>query len=121
VRRDELKPRLEARQRSSLRRASVQDHAIDQFETVVARDVETGDLERLPIAGLRAIESADPPPPAPDFAELDDRDWAEAHRRLDLIKPVLEGARLPRSVMAQRARDAGVEVTTRYRWAPAVT
>jgi putative transposase len=66
------------------------------FETVVARDVETGDLERLPIAGLRAIVSADPPVPAPDFAELDDRDWAEARRRLDLIQPVLERARLPR-------------------------
>jgi hypothetical protein len=25
------------------------------FETVVARDVETGELERLPIAGLRSI------------------------------------------------------------------
>jgi putative transposase len=87
------------------------------FETVVARDAETGDLERLPIAGLRAILSANPPVPAPDLAGLDDRDWAEARRRLDLIKPVLERARLPRSLMAQRARDAGVEVTTLYRWA----
>jgi len=87
------------------------------FETVVARDVETGDLDRLPIGGLRASASADPSAPAPDLAELDDRDWAEARRRLELIKPVLERARLPRSVMAQRARDAGAEVTTLYRWA----
>jgi putative transposase len=57
------------------------------FETVVARDVETGDLERLPIAGLRAIVSAAPAVPTPDLAELDDRDWAEARRRLDLIQP----------------------------------
>ena len=87
------------------------------FETVVARDVETGDLERLPVAGLQAIVSSDPPVPPPDLAEVDDRDWAAARRRLDLIQPVLERARLPRSVMAQRARDAGVEVTTLYRWA----
>jgi hypothetical protein len=40
----------------------------------------------------------------PDLAEVDDRDWAEARRRLDLIEPVLEKARLPRTVMAARAR-----------------
>jgi putative transposase len=87
------------------------------FETVVARDVETGELERLPIAGLRSISEAEPPVPPPDLSELDDRDWNEARRRLDLIQPVLDAARLPRSVMSERARDAGVEVTTLYRWA----
>jgi putative transposase len=55
----------------------------------------------------------------PDLAELDDRDWAEARRRLDLIGPVAERARLPRSGMAERAREGGVEVTTLYRWARA--
>jgi len=55
----------------------------------------------------------------PDLAELDDRDWAEARRRLALIEPVLEKARLPRSVMAERAREGGVEVTTLCRWARA--
>jgi putative transposase len=87
------------------------------FETVVARDVETGELERLPIAGLRSISGAEPSVPAPDLSELDDRDWDEARRRLDLIQPVVDAARLPRSVMSERARDAGVEVTTLYRWA----
>jgi putative transposase len=83
---------------------------------VVARDVETGDLERLPIAGLRAISEADPPVPRPDLADLDDRDWADA-RAWIWIKPVLERARPPRRVMADRARDTGVEVTTLYGWA----
>jgi putative transposase len=89
------------------------------FETVVARDVETSELERLPIAGLRATSSAEASVLPPDLAELDDRDWAEARRRLELIGPVLEKARLPRSVMAARAREGGVEVTTLYRWARA--
>ena len=74
------------------------------FESVVARDVETGELERLPIADLRPISTPGPSVLPPDLAELDDRDWAEARRRLDLIGPVLERARLPRSVMAERAR-----------------
>src|SRR5664279_4073894 len=91
------------------------------FETVVARDVETGELERLPIAGLRSISGAEPSVPPPDLRELDDRDWNEARRRLDLIQPVLDAARLPRSVMSERARATGVEVTTLYRWAPPVS
>ena len=74
------------------------------FEAVVARDVETGELERLPISGLQPILSAAPSALPPDLSVLDDRDWAEARRRLDLIGPVLEKARLPRSVMAARAR-----------------
>jgi hypothetical protein len=36
-------------------------------ETVVARDVETGELERLPIAGLRSISGAEPSVPPPDL------------------------------------------------------
>jgi putative transposase len=89
------------------------------FEAVVARDVETGELERLAIADLRPVSSQEPSVLPPDLAGLDDRDWAEARRRLDLIEPVLEKARLPRSVMAERARAGGVEVTTLYRWARA--
>jgi putative transposase len=92
---------------------------IISFEAVVARDVETGELERLPISDLQPIRSAAPSVLSPELAELDDRDWAEARRRLDLIGPVLDKARLPRSVMAERAREGGVEVTTLYRWARA--
>src|SRR5450631_293311 len=89
------------------------------FEAVVARDVETGELERLAIADLRPVSAPEPSVLPPDLAKLDDRDWAEARRRLELIGPVLEKARLPRSIMAERAREGGVEVTTLYRWARA--
>jgi hypothetical protein len=34
--------------------------------------------------------------------QLDDRDWDEARRRLALIQPVLDAARLPRSEMSER-------------------
>jgi hypothetical protein len=36
------------------------------------------------------IASAAPSALPPDLSELDDRDWAEARRRLDLIGPVLK-------------------------------
>lgn len=88
------------------------------FETVVAQDSETGELERLAIADLRPMGSADGSvDAAPNLAELDDRDWAEARRRLELIAPMLDGARCPRSIVVERARSGGVNETTLYRWA----
>jgi len=87
------------------------------FDAVVARHVETNDLERLTIAELRPVRSSAPDAPAPDVSELDDRDWAEARRRLDLIAPLLDGARPPRAAIAARARSGGVDATTLYRWA----
>jgi len=86
------------------------------FDAVVARDVETRDLERLSIAELQPVRSA-PDPPAPDLSELDDRDWDEARRRLDLIAPLLDGARPPRAAIVERARTGDVDATTLYRWA----
>jgi hypothetical protein len=43
------------------------------FEAVVARDVETGELERLPIADLRPVSSPEPSVPPPDLAREPDR------------------------------------------------
>ncbi len=53
----------------------------------------------------------------PNLIELDDRDWQEARRRLELIAPMLDGERYPRSSVHERAQSAGVNVTTLYRWA----
>jgi len=87
------------------------------FDAVVARDVETNDLERLSIAELRPVHSSAPIAPAPDLSELDERDWGEASRRLDLIAPLLDGARPPRATIVERAQTGGVDATTLYRWA----
>jgi hypothetical protein len=54
------------------------------FETVVARDVETGELERLPIAGLRSISAtllaAHRPHRQPAHEPAPDRDPDDEHR-----------------------------------------
>ena len=93
-------------------------HQVLGFDAVVAQDPGTGELERLAIADLRPVVSADAPASsAPNLAELDDRDWEEARRRLDLIAPLLEGTRCPRSVVVERARAGECDVTTLYRWA----
>ena len=59
---------------------------------VVARDIETDDLVRLAVADLNPVSLAPSSVPSlPDLSKVDDRDWAEARRRLDLIAPLLDG------------------------------
>jgi hypothetical protein len=62
------------------------------FDFVVARDIETDDLVRLSAVDLNPVSPAPSPVPSlPDLSKVDDRDWAEARRRLDLIAPLLDG------------------------------
>ena len=56
-------------------------------------------------------------PAIPNLIELDNREWHEARRRLDLIAPMLDGELYPRSLVLERAQSADVNVTTLYRWA----
>ena len=90
------------------------------FDLVVARDAETHELRRLAVVELNPVG---PPASAnavqPDLAGLDDHDWAEARRRRELIGPLLDGARCPRAVIVERARSAGLDASTLYRWARA--
>jgi putative transposase len=88
------------------------------FDTVVAEDAETGQLERLAIAELHPVPPPDAPEiPAANLANLDDRAWEEARRRLDLIAPLIDGLRCPRRRIVEQARAGGCDVTTLYRWA----
>jgi hypothetical protein len=71
---------------------------------------DTDDLVRLAlVVDLNPISPAPSPVPSlPDLSKVDDRDWAEARRRLDLIVPLLDGTRSPRAVIVERARAAGL-------------
>ena len=90
------------------------------FDFVVARDIETDDLVRLAVVDLNPVSLAPSTVPSlPDLSKVDDRDWAEARRRLDLIAPLLDGTRSPRAVIVERAQAAGLDASTLYRWARA--
>jgi putative transposase len=90
------------------------------FDFVVARDIETGNLVRLAVVDLNPISPAPSSVPSlPDLSKVDDRDWGEARRRLDLIAPLLDGTRFPRAVIVERAQAAGLDASTLYRWARA--
>jgi putative transposase len=90
------------------------------FDFVVARDIETGNLVRLAVVDLNPISPAPSSVPSlPDLSKVDDRDWGEARRRLDLIAPLLDGTRSPRAVIVERDQAAGLDASTLYRWARA--
>jgi hypothetical protein len=91
------------------------------FDFVVARDIETDELVRLTVVDLNPVSPAPSTVPSlPDLTKVDDRDWGEARRRLDLIAPLLDGTRSPRAVIVERAQAAGLDTSTLYRWAPGV-
>lgn len=82
---------------------------------VLARRLEGGEPQKVPIAELG-------PPPDATAAELrsvaltDVDAWAEARRRLNLIKPILE-RRVPNAELTEILKVAGVDKATLYRWA----
>jgi hypothetical protein len=52
------------------------------------------ELRRLAVVDLNPVGTPSSTTPVqPDLAGLDDNDWAEARRRLELIGPLLDGAR----------------------------
>src|SRR5450755_2402821 len=74
------------------------------FDFVVARVIDTDELVRLAVVDLNPVSPAPSTVPSlPDLTKVDDRDWAEARRRLDLIAPLLDGTRSPRAVIVERA------------------
>jgi putative transposase len=79
------------------------------------------DLVRLAVVDLNPVSPAPSTVASslPDFTKVADRDWGEARRRLDLIAPLLDGTRSPRAVIVERARAAGLDASTLYRWARA--
>jgi putative transposase len=90
------------------------------FDFVVARDIESDELVRLAVVDLNPVSPAPSTVPSlPDLTKVDDRDWAEARRRLDLIAPLLDGTRSPRAVIVERAQAAALDASTLYRWARA--
>ncbi len=91
-------------------------HVLD-LDAVMAQDMDTGRIERLPIADLRPYEQADEKPAAaPELSAVDERDWDTARRRLKLIEPFLNRSRNPSAEIYAAAEQFGIEGSTLYRW-----
>jgi putative transposase len=87
------------------------------FDAVLVEDPETGEIERLGIADLRPATAEAADGSTTNLNDFSAGDWAEARRRRDLIAPLLDGTRCPRSIVVERARAGDCATTTLYRWA----
>jgi len=88
------------------------------FQSVLAINVETGRPKVLRIGELKPFLGDKVRGPYSDY-DLEDigaEEWAIAQKRYSVIAPLLSIEGQSRSVVEQRAKDAGVDAVTVYRW-----
>lgn len=90
-------------------------HVID-LDYVMAQDCQTGKIERVTVAQLRAPTQSIAPDNLPDLSQLDGADWDEARRRLAAIKVILEAPRSTKELVRSQAATLDVDAATLYRW-----
>jgi len=88
-------------------------NAID-LETILGRNLKTGDINRLPVKELSSpdTETAKDKTPLEIYSE---KDWKEAQRRFDIIKPLLTAGKTKKQVI-EIAEKFGESYATLYRW-----
>lgn len=92
------------------------DRVLD-FEYVLAQDLETGKLKQLLIKDLKPVSRNSNKDLRPqELSLIPDEDWKEAERRLEIIRPALEAKRRTSELVQKLADDAGVHISTIYRW-----
>ena len=92
------------------------------LEAVLAEDLVAGTMHQLAIRDLAPVD-VNPLPQAapganncPDLAHIAEKDWAEAQRRFDLIKPLLEFPLVSNELLQKQAAAGEVHPATVYRW-----
>jgi len=90
-------------------------HLLD-LESVLAREEESGKVERLYLNDLIATQPDDPADQACELSSVDEADWQTAEERFATIRPLLGDVRRTRESVAIRAQAAKVHTATVYHW-----
>ena len=88
------------------------------FETVIGTQVESGRSMPLRVNDLRPVlgaKSTDNDSTC-DISDIADEDWKIAEQRFAVIKPLLNSISPGRHEVEKRAKEAGINVATLYRW-----
>lgn len=89
-------------------------------DSVLAKEVETGELKRLQVETLRLkdpqAKSVDEPKAPRDLVGYSDEEWSSGQRKLEAIKPLLANPLRTKSDADAIAAAAGVHTATLYRW-----
>ncbi len=91
-------------------------HVLD-LTFVLAKNASNGEAKKLPIADLRPYEYQDGEAfVGEDLENIPDRDWREAQRRMEIIRPLLTVESTSREQVQIVADTARVNTATIYRW-----
>lgn len=89
---------------------------IASLDAVIAKDIESGKSERLHVSQLEE-DSPIKGPSRQDLLAIEDADWVEAHRRFEIIRPLLElGSSRTAAHVRSAASACGNHAATLYRW-----
>jgi putative transposase len=88
------------------------------FDRAVLRDIESGRTESAPTGQVRPNALASAQPARHDLMLIPDKDWKEAWKRFEIIRPLIEKKPHYRSATEVEAvaKQAGKNTTTIYRW-----
>ncbi len=91
-------------------------HVVD-FEFVMAKGEETGELKRLSISDISLnFDEVATNTDRLDIAKVTDEDWECAQGRFEAIRPLIEADKRTVELVEQQAKKAGVHRATVYRW-----
>jgi putative transposase len=88
------------------------------FETVIGTQVESGRSMPLrindlsPVLGAKSTDNDS----TSDISDIADEDWKIAEQRFAVIEPLLNSISPGRHEVEKRAKEAGIDVATLYRW-----
>ncbi|MCU0238900.1 MAG: DDE-type integrase/transposase/recombinase [Pyrinomonadaceae bacterium] len=97
---------------------------IVDLETCLVKDLETGKLDRIFLKDIvyqdsqssinnENVKKTNNPQ---DISLIDNKDWEEAQRRLNFVKPLIENPHRTKKDVEEKANLAKVGIATMYRW-----
>lgn len=88
------------------------------LNTVLAKSHLNGQTHQLRIDSLRTSKAESATPNPINLVDVPEKSWAEAQRRFEIIKPLLEMGEDRRTVahVEARAKEFNIGVSTLYRW-----
>lgn len=95
---------------------------IVSLETVICKDEETGQICHLNIKNLSLTPTSQTQKDCKTLPENEnillvaDKQWEEANRRYNIIRPLLECSHRTALIVSEQAYQQGVSIMTIYRW-----
>jgi putative transposase len=86
------------------------------IDSVMAIDTETQESTRLRLETVQRLAEDEQAPIRPDLEHFSKEDWAEAQKRLAIIKPFIEAQLRTREDAIKIAQKFEIHVATFYRW-----